>query len=164
MYSATPQKISGCAYMTYSVRYAAWLYPRLLLVDVPRALSSSLQSPPLGGRQPGIVPAGCDMGCTIPSWVARLHTAALSASMLANAMLGVAALRNNVAPACSSKPCPTHRKYPYFSHIIWQGSLAVYWQGSYYVVASWHHGVYVCVPFRNCPVMESHCFSMHMWP
>ncbi len=110
MYGATPRKLSGRAYMTYAVRYAAWLYPSLQLGDVPMASSPFLQSPPLGSGKPGIAPAGRNTCGSAPSRVALLCTATPSASMPAKAMPGMAALCNAVASVCPSGPCLAHRE------------------------------------------------------
>jgi hypothetical protein len=85
MYSMTLQKLSGYAYITYAVWYAARLYPSLLLGDVPIALSLILHLPPLGGRKLGILPAGHNMYRSTSSRVTPLPTAMLSASMPAKA-------------------------------------------------------------------------------
>ncbi len=89
--------------MTHAVRYAALLYPSLQLLYVPMALSSSLQSPLLGSGKSGIAPAGCNMCGSTPLWVIPLCIATLSASMPAEAMLGMAALRDTVVSACPSR-------------------------------------------------------------
>ncbi len=122
MYSATPQRLSGCAYMTYAVRYATRLYPSFQLVDVPIALAPSLQSPPLGGVKPGIASAGRNTCSSAPSSVPPLCTATPSASMPAEAMLGTAALRNTAASVGLSRPCPAMVSCSYTTS-IWLGSL-----------------------------------------
>ncbi len=66
MYSTTPQERSGRAYMTYSVRYVAWLYLRLQLGDVPIALSYFLQFSLLGGGLSGIAPTDSNMCGSAP--------------------------------------------------------------------------------------------------
>ncbi len=100
MKSTTPRRLLGRAYITCAVRYAAPLYPSLLLGVVPMALSSFLQSSLLGSVEPSISPAGRNTCGSAPLWVAPLCTAVPSASMPAKTMLGVASLHNAVASAC----------------------------------------------------------------
>ncbi len=104
MYGAMPRRLSGRAYMTYTVRYAARLYPSLQLGDVPMALSPFLQSPTLGSGKLGIAHAGRNTCGSALSRVAPLCKATPSASMPAKALPGVAAPRNAVASACPSGP------------------------------------------------------------
>jgi hypothetical protein len=79
------QRLFAHAYLTYTVRYDAQLYHKLQLGHVSIALSSSLQSLPIGDGKPGIAPAGYNT-CGIASlWVASLHTATPSASLPAKA-------------------------------------------------------------------------------
>ncbi len=85
MFNTTPWGLSGGAYMAYAVKYAAWLYHSLQVGDVSMALFPFLQPLTLGGRKPGIAPAGRNICGSASLWVAPLCTAMPSASMPAKA-------------------------------------------------------------------------------
>jgi hypothetical protein len=76
-----------------------------MLVVVSIALSSSLQSPPLGGKAPGKMSANSNMSDNTHMQVALLYKATTLANMPTNAMSGVAVFLNAVASAFSSGHC-----------------------------------------------------------